>query len=262
MISGGRAGYDRLQVLARVRWPETAELLELVGVRSGMRCLDLGCGGGNVTLELARLVAPDGHVTGIDMDEEKLALARAEAESAGLENAEFRRVDVYEWSEPATYDLVYTRFLLEHLDRPLDVLVRMWAAVRPGGSLAVEDTDFDGLFCDPENDGFDFWSRVNPAVLERNGGDPRMGQKLFRLFLEAGIPDPRLRLTQEATTSGEAKTLPQLTLDATADAIVAAELASEEEIAAAVRSLAMFADDPTTVMGGPRVFQVWARKPD
>jgi hypothetical protein len=157
---------------------------------------------------------------------------------------------------------VYSRFLLEHLDRPLAVLVRMWAAVRPGGALAVADTDFDGLFCDPPNDGFDFWSRINPAVLERNGGDPRMGQKLFRLFLEAGIPDPRLRLTQEATTSGEAKTLPHLTLDATADAIVAAGLAAEQEVAAAVQSLEVFAEDPTTVIGGPRVLQVWARKPD
>jgi hypothetical protein len=89
-----------------------------------------------------------------------------------------------------------------------------------------------------------------------------MGQKLFRLFLEAGIPDPRLRLTQEATTSGEAKTLPHLTLDATADAIVAAALAAEQEVAAAVQSLEVFAEDPTTVIGGPRVFQVWARKPD
>ena len=196
------------------------------------------------------------------MDEEKLALARGEAEARGQANVEFRRADVYDWNEPDTYDLVYARFLLEHLGRPLDLLVRMWAAVRLGGSLVVEDTDFDGLFSDPQNDGFDFWSHINPAVLERNGGDPRMGQKLFRMFLEAGIPEPQMRLTQEVTMSGEAKTLPQLTLEATADAIVSADLASEKELTAAVASLAAFADDRTTVMGGPRVFRVWAHKPD
>ena len=42
------------------------------------------------------------------------------------------------------YDLVYSRFLLQHLSRPVELLPRMWAAVRAGGVIAVEDADFDG----------------------------------------------------------------------------------------------------------------------
>jgi predicted O-methyltransferase YrrM len=42
----------------------------------------------------------------------------------------------------------------------------MWEAVRPGGVIAVEDADFDGLFCDPPNDGFDFYRRMVPRVVE------------------------------------------------------------------------------------------------
>ena len=71
VISGGREGYDRLQVLARSRWPDTEDLFERIGVAPGMRCIDLGCGGGEVTFELARLVGPTGHVTGADMDDVK-----------------------------------------------------------------------------------------------------------------------------------------------------------------------------------------------
>ncbi len=261
MIRGGREGYERLQLLSRVRWPETSRLFDEIGLREGMTCVDVGCGGGAVTLELARLVGPSGHVTGLDMDELKLELARADAERSGVTNVEFRVVEANEWSEVEAYDLVYTRFLLEHLSRPLDLLRRMWAAVRPGGSIAVEDADFDGVFCDPPDEGFDFWARINPAVLEQNGGDPRIGRRLHRYFLETGIPDPQVRLTQNVSASGEEKSLPRATVEATSEAIRSAGLASEAEIAAALASLAALAEDSTTLIGGPRVFQVWARKP-
>lgn len=258
MISGGRTGYDRLKVLARVRWPETAKLLERVGLAAGARCVDLGCGGGDVTLELARIVGPEGRVLGVDMDEVKLDLAREAARQQGLGNVEFAVANVADWRDDDSYDLAYCRFLLEHLRDPTDLLQRMWAAVRRGGALAVEDADFGGLFCYPPNDGFAFWKHVSHAVLERNGGDPRIGRKLYRHFVDAGIPDPHVELTQDVSLSGEAKTLSWLTVDAMSEAIVAAGLATAEEIASAVADLSAFTEDPTTVVAGPRVFQVWA----
>lgn len=73
-IRGGRAGHDRLALLAEARRDDTRELLELAGVRTGMACLDLGCGGGEVSFDIARLVGPAGRVVGLDMDEVKLDL--------------------------------------------------------------------------------------------------------------------------------------------------------------------------------------------
>src|SRR5882762_9589477 len=105
-------------------------------------------------------------------------------------------------SGTSRYDLVYCRFLLQHLNRPGDLLQRMWAAVRPGGSVVVEDSDFDGLFCDPPNDGFAFYARTYPRVLQRRGGDHAIGRKLYRYFLDAGIRDPSLRLVQGVDTAG------------------------------------------------------------
>ncbi len=83
VIRGGREGYERLQLLARARRGDTLALLEHVGVPNGARCLDLGCGGGEVTFELARLAGPGGHVVGVDMDEIKLDLARAAPRRSG-----------------------------------------------------------------------------------------------------------------------------------------------------------------------------------
>jgi 2-polyprenyl-3-methyl-5-hydroxy-6-metoxy-1,4-benzoquinol methylase len=183
VLRGGRWGYDRLRILARVRRAETLELLGRAGVGPGQRCVDLGSGSGEVSFELARLAGPDGAVTGIDMDEVKLALAREAAAERGVANVEFRAANVNDWAERGAYDLVYCRFLLQHLSRPGDLLRRMWAAVRPGGVIVVEDADFDGLFCHPPSDGFDFYRRMLPRVVELNGGDAAIGRKLYRHFL-------------------------------------------------------------------------------
>jgi ubiquinone/menaquinone biosynthesis C-methylase UbiE len=95
VIRGGREGYERLQMLARARRSDTLALLDLVGVGPGMRCLDLGCGGGEVTFEIARLTGPDGAVVGIDMDEVKLGLAREAAGERGLPNVETRTFQLW-----------------------------------------------------------------------------------------------------------------------------------------------------------------------
>jgi len=195
-IQGGREGYDRLQVLARSRWPDTRDLFERVGVSAGMQCIDLGCGGGEVTFELTRMVGPAGHAVGVDMDEVKLDLARKDAAARGMSNVEFRTANVNEWDDPAAYDLVYCRFLLEHLGQPDELLQRMWAAVRPGGTIAVEATDFDGEFGEPPNEAFATAQRLYRALVDHRGGDPVAGRRMFRRFLDAGIPRPSVRLVQ------------------------------------------------------------------
>jgi 2-polyprenyl-3-methyl-5-hydroxy-6-metoxy-1,4-benzoquinol methylase len=68
VIRGGQPGYDRLLLLAREHWADTRALLERAAVAPGLRCIDIGCGGGEVTMAIARLVAPGGSVVGVDTD--------------------------------------------------------------------------------------------------------------------------------------------------------------------------------------------------
>ena len=260
VIRGGREGYERLLLLAEMRRADTLKLLRRAGVSPGMRCLDLGCGGGAVTFEFAAQVGPAGSVLGIDMDEVKLELARQAAAERGLANVEFRAANVNDWDEPDAYDIVYCRFLLQHLSRPADVLRRMWRAVRPGGCLVAEDADFDGAFCEPQNDGFDFYVRMYKRVLQHSGGDPATPRKLYRYFLEAGTPDPELYLAQAAYATGAAKTIALSTLQAIAEAIVGAGLASPAEVTAAIKELAAFTAADVTLVGDPRIFQLCARR--
>jgi SAM-dependent methyltransferase len=258
VIRGGEGGYERLALLARTRWPDTAALFARAGLSPGMRCIDLGCGGGQVTLEIARLVAPGGSAVGVDMDEIKLDLARRAAAERGLVNVEFRQLNMRDWDEPDSYDTVYCRFLLQHLSEPVALLGRMWAAVRPRGVLIVEEADFDGWCCHPANEGFDFFVRTYSDVLKRRGGDPALGRKLYGGFLAAGIPGPEVGLVQPVWTGGEGKALAWSTLEASADAIVTEGVASQDDVTAALMTLQQFTADPQTLISGPRIFQLWS----
>ena len=80
----GREGYERVGVLAAVRRASTLKFFELAGLRPGMRCADVGCGNGDATFELAKLVGPAGSVVGFDMDQAKLEPAHAIARERGL----------------------------------------------------------------------------------------------------------------------------------------------------------------------------------
>ena len=151
-IRGGIEGRERLRVLARVLQPSTTSLFDEIGLCDGMTCLDVGCGGGDVTVELARRVGPAGKAVGVDLDETILDLARQESDAVGIDNLEFHAIDIRDDDVDAEFDVVYARFLLTHLSDPGAAIAALRGHVRPGGILAVEDIDFGGLFNWPESD--------------------------------------------------------------------------------------------------------------
>ncbi|MGZ5009804.1 MAG: class I SAM-dependent methyltransferase [Methylobacter sp.] len=260
IIRGGIEGKKRLEVLARVMWPTTSRLLAEAGVAPGMTCLDLGCGGGDVTLQLAALTGPQGRVTGVDMDETKLDLAQQAAKRDGLENVQFRRLNVQDWSEESQYDCIYSRFLLTHLADPLQVLRQMLQAVRPGGLVLIEDIDFSGHFCQPPCAGFDTYVRLYRMAARRQGADADIGPKLYGMMLDAGWREVKVNVIQPMFTSGEGKQIAVLTLTNIADSLLDEKLTSESELQAAIDDLTRFTNDSRTLVSMPRVFQLWGRR--
>jgi 2-polyprenyl-3-methyl-5-hydroxy-6-metoxy-1,4-benzoquinol methylase len=261
VIRGGMAGKRRLELLGRAMWPTTFRLLKRVGVTAGMTCLDIGCGGGDVTLGLARLAGPEGRVVGVDLDDVKLAAAREEAARLGLRNVEFRQANVNEWSEQSVYDRIYARFLLTHLPDCAAALAQMRQALRPGGVLIVEDIDFTGSFCYPPSPAYQRYVELYQLVVRRRKGDPDIGPKLPGLLVQAGLQSVHSSLVQQFHTDQEEKALCHSTLVNIADAVLAEALIEPGELEQIVADLDRFTNDPTTVMGLPRVFQAWGCRP-
>ena len=259
-LYGGQKGYDRLLVLSRERWPNTEALFRRAGLGSGMKCVDLGCGGGEVTLEIAKRVAPGGSVLGIDLDGVKLELAATEARNRGIGNVEFRKALVQDWEEPDSYDVCYARFLLQHLAQPVVLLRRMWEALRPGGLLMVEDIDWHGWTSDPPNSGIEFLRERYERLLERRGSNPHFGLRLHRSSREIGVQSPNLTAIASFRTSEQGKIIALLSLDAIAQSLEAEQVATAQEIAEARSNLEALLADPESVTMGPTLFQLFARK--
>ena len=261
VIRGGEQGRSRMSVIARAMWPTTERLLLGAGLTRGMRCLDLGCGAGDVSLALARLVGPSGSVNGVDQDDVKLEFAREDADGERLSNVQFRASNVEQLEDDAEYDLVYARFLLTHLRDPAAVLRRMVRAARPGGVIVVEDIDHAGVFSHPHSAALEQFVGLYNRVGRSRGADPEIGPKLPGLFREVGLTELQLSHVQPVYLDGEAKHIHRITLDNIAPALTAAALATDAELEALARGLGEFLTRPDTIVSAPRIFQVWARRP-
>lgn len=246
-------------MLARVMWPTTSALLTRVGVDRAARCLDVGCDGGDVTLQLARR-ADRGFVVGVDLDDTKLELARKEAAEAGVGNVEFRTEDVMAPpGDGEQFDVVYVRFLLTHLPDPAGALANMAARLAPGGVLVAEDIDFTGHFCEPYSAAFVRYLDVYTSAAQARGCDPHIGPRLPGLLRGVGLVVWGMNVVQPAGFDGEVKLIAPITLEAVADAVLDTGLITADELDQTVEDLYEFARTDGTIMSLPRVVQAWGR---
>lgn len=114
-----------------------ATALDRLGLREGWRCVDVGAGGGDVTVALAEIVGRDGRVYAVDSD----PAARDEVAKAAAAHAQV--LSITQAAEglllPEPVDLAFCRFLLLHVTDPTLVLRRMGQAVRPGGWVVAQE---------------------------------------------------------------------------------------------------------------------------
>ncbi|KIX08891.1 uncharacterized protein Z518_03548 [Rhinocladiella mackenziei CBS 650.93] len=105
------------------------------------RILDVGCGVGSITLDLARLV-PQGQVIGIDISESDLVIAQDAADAQGIKNIDFKQVDAYKLLETFDenfFDIVHAHQVLLHVSEPVKMLQQIRRVARPGGYISATD---------------------------------------------------------------------------------------------------------------------------
>ncbi|MEL4896838.1 class I SAM-dependent methyltransferase [Crocosphaera sp. Alani8] len=260
VIAGGVEGQSRLKILSRVLHSQTQHFFHRLGITSGMRCLDLGCGGGDVTFDLRTIVGQTGQVVGIDLDETIIQLARGECQQRGFKNVQFKVSNAETWEEASEYDLAYTRFLLTHLSHPQTVIENLKMSLKSGGLIAIEDLQFSGHFCYPKCRAFEQYIELYQQVVKRKGGDPEIGPKLPGMLQKAGFKQVNLNVIQPTFLEGEGKFLASITMEKIREAILEQSLSSPQEIKEIMDELNSFADNKQTIMSLPRIFQVWGAK--
>ncbi|MDH5295086.1 MAG: methyltransferase domain-containing protein [Acidimicrobiia bacterium] len=168
---------------AQRRAADSAAFL-LPRLESSMRLLDLGCGPGSVTLDLARFVA---EVVGVDAAVEAIAAARGAAEASGV-RSRFEVADVYELPfEDSSFDVVFAHQVLQHLGDPVRALVEARRVLRPGGLMAAREADYGTMVHHPHTPALGEWLTLYKTVARHNGGEPDAGRRVAGWFADAGF---------------------------------------------------------------------------
>ena len=165
--------------------------------------LDVGCGPGSITVGLAEWAA-DGHVTGIDVGEEILQIAQETIDEAGRSNISLEQASVYELPyADSSFDLTYAHQVLQHLADPVVAVQEMVRVTRPGGHVAVRDSDYYTMSCSPESEMVNEWRRIYRLVARHNGAEPDAGRYLMTWFHQAGLGEVKCSATASVYATKE-----------------------------------------------------------
>lgn len=161
-------------------------IIALLEAQPGGRYLDVGCGAGDDTRDLARLVGPEGTVVGVDIGSAMLARARERSAGADLAIA-FLAADAHHLGfRDDAFDGCRAERLLEHLEDPRQALREMARVTRPGGRIAICEPDWGTAVIHGGN------QEVSRLVLDAWGRSLRqgfVGRALPGLFKQAGLVD-------------------------------------------------------------------------
>jgi SAM-dependent methyltransferase len=155
----------------------------------GLSVLDVGCGPGTITVDLAARVEP-GSVTAVELTDDALNLARAEAQRRNVRNVSFVTSDVHKLDFPDnTFDVVHAHQVLQHVGDPVQALREMRRVCVPGGIVSARDADYAGFIWYPQLPALDLWLHLYQRAARANGGEPDAGRRLLSWALEAGFDD-------------------------------------------------------------------------
>ena len=183
--------YERLALQGEILKPMTRRLFSEAGIEPGMRIVDLGSGAGDVCLLLAEMVGPHGSVIGLELDEAANRFAAERARRAGFGNIEFVHANLSQFVPNFPIDAVVGRMVLAYQTDPAAVLRRFVKHLKIGGPVVF----LEPWFMPPA--GPDSMLKrvgtINAETLRRSGAHTDLGLRLHTVFLNAGLPLPKMR---------------------------------------------------------------------
>ncbi len=162
-------------------------------LRSEEVLLDLGCGPGSITIDLAQHVA---RAIGVDASPEAIERAQRDAARAGRAGVSFQVASLYELPfADETFDVVFAHQVLQHLGDPVGALREAARVLKKGGIVALRDSDYGTMVHDPFEPRIARWLDLYRALARANGGEPDAGRMLNRWAHEAGLADVAVSTT-------------------------------------------------------------------
>jgi SAM-dependent methyltransferase len=189
---------ERLSLLNRIT---NGSFIRYLGNLDNKTICDFGCGVGNLIADIAAK-HPSARITGLEISRDQLKSARLN--NRDHPQVTFVHADVMANNLPDdAFDLVWCRYLLEHVADPIGVVKEMLRVAKAAGTVACQENDLANVVYFPEIEGLDLVMRRFCDLQITLGGDPFIGRKLFDIFKRAGARDIRLSFEPEIYTEDD-----------------------------------------------------------
>ncbi len=257
-ILPGLSDHDRLRVISDIHDGATRQLLLQAGLISGARFVELGCGMGYVT----RWAAEQGAIaTGLDVDEDQVRAATDLIEP-GKTNVSFRAADIYDPDlEPGSIDVAYCRWLLVHLNRPVEALRVIYRALKPGGVMVCEEAGVSAIYTEPRSAAYDEMREIALEAGRRRGANYDGGRSVHLWALDAGFDLIHCAAYHPHFLSGPYKGFWNWTFRNATRSLISDGTLTEARFAELVAGMNAADSSPTTIVAHCRMHQLIARKP-
>jgi SAM-dependent methyltransferase len=258
-ILPGKEDHERLRTISDLHDERSHTLLRRAGFARRWRFAEFGCGLGYVT----RWAAAEGaDATGIDANDDQIEACRALARQAGLERATFRTGSVYEPGfEPGTIDCSYNRWLMVHLNRPVDAMRAIHGILKPGGVMVCEEADVSAVYAEPPSPAYDEMREIALAAGRARGVNYAGGRWAHTWAIAAGFEIVHMDAYQPHFIEGRFKGFWNWTLRNVCRRLVDEGAMTPATWDRLVDGMSAVDDDRDTVVAHCRMHQLIARKP-
>ena len=258
-ILPGRSDHDRLRVISEIHDDQTRDLLLRAGFASGCRFVEFGCGLGYVTRWAAAMGAD---AIGIDVNEEQVEASRELANTAGLTNACFHTANIYEPGfEAGTLDITYCRWLMVHLNRPIEAMRVIYRALKPGGVMVCEEADVSAVYAEPCSPAYEEIREIALKAAQDRGVDFTGGRRAHLWAKEAGFQLVHVAAYHPHHIDGPHKGFWNWTLRNVVQRLVEEGSLPAARLRALVMGMTEADESPDTVVAHCRMHQLIAKKP-
>lgn len=208
-LATGLAGSERLVLQDKILSPKSYEHLDKAGIKEGMVVFEIGCGNGMMTSYIANKVGSKGLVYAIDISQAQLALAKERIKTEGFNNVTFVLADInQENTLPlGMADIVYSRFVLMHLQTPEKAIQKMKSYLKPRGVVVSQESIMKTWHINYRADVFNDYLQKMIALGEFYGVDYNIGQELEALYKKEGFSKVEVFYHQENISASDAKKL-------------------------------------------------------
>ena len=238
-------------------------MFDRIGLRSGGRAIDIGCGPQGVLDLLSERVGSTGLVVGIERDDKSVAAARQFVADRALGNVKVLRADAASTGMPGDiFDLVHARLVLVNIPNAEAVVGEMVRLACPGGMVASHEADYLPHLCDPPLRAWDRLFQIYRDYSSANGIDLFIGRRTHRLFREAGLVNIEVNPVIHVYPQGHnRRTIFWDFLQNVRDSIVEQGLIADSEFSELLAELKEHLDRRDTLVVSHLFFQLWGRKP-